>query len=61
MELFWIVMWMVVCYLYAKGVHEKYPKMDINPNLYLIGGALFGVFSLCWAWVRKREYEKYNN
>lgn len=59
-ELFWSIIWVVVCYLYAKDTKERYPDIDINPMNYIIGGLLFGVFSWLWCWDKKRSYEKYN-
>ncbi len=60
MELFWIIFWSVVCYFYAKDAKDKCPGIDIEPLNYIVGGALFGVFSFLWAWDKKRDYQKYN-
>lgn len=59
MEMFWIVFWALVCYLYSKNVVEDYPDIDICPELYIVGGALFGIFSLLWCWRKRRLYLKY--
>ena len=61
MELFWIIVWAVVCYLYSKKVKEDYPDLDVSPELYIVGGALFGVFSLLWCWRKKSVYLKYRS
>ena len=60
-SLFWCALWEVVCYLYSKKVKEEYNDIDINPELYIVGGALFGVFSLLWCWRKRRMYLKYRN
>lgn len=59
MEIFWTLFWVVVCYLYAKDVKERYPDIDVEPFLYVIGGFCFGIFSWLWCWNKKRNYNKY--
>lgn len=60
MELFWCIIWAAACYLYADDTLKKCPGIDINPVLYIIGGAIFGVFSFIYCWYKKRQYMKYN-
>lgn len=61
MELFWIIFWAVVCYLYASDAKEKYPELDVNPINYIAGGALFGVFAWIWCWDKKRVVKQFKN
>ena len=53
MEIIGLVIVMVVCYLYAKSVKEQYPEIDVNPELYIVGGFLFGLLSLLYPCVVK--------
>lgn len=50
--------WAAICYIYADKVKKQYPKSDLDPFLYLLGGALFGVIPFLWCWHRKREFKK---
>lgn len=59
-ELAWGIIWGIVCYMYAKNSKEKFPGLDVEPCLYIIGGALFGVFSLALCAYKKSKFKKYN-
>ena len=45
------LVWAAIAYFYAKSVKEQHPDIDVNPDNYILGGILFGVFSVLWcAW-----------
>lgn len=63
MEVFvWTIIWCVISYVYAKGVKEKCPGIDVNPINYVIGAILIGaIFCIPYCWFKKRNYLKYNS
>lgn len=59
MKLLWILFWISVCFAYANNAKDKYPNINIEPKLYLIGGLVFGPFSLLLCIYKVKCYEKY--
>ena len=53
------VLWAFVCWYYADNIKTQYNEIDIDPNLYIAGGFIFGILSLLWCWNKKRCYLKY--
>ena len=61
MEIIGLVIVMAVCYLYAKSVKEQYPEIDVNPELYIVGGFLFGLLSLLYCVCKVYKFKKENH
>ena len=55
MELFWCLIWAIVSYLYADDTLKKCPGIDVNPVLYIIGGAFLAYSHLYIAGAKRNN------
>lgn len=52
------VIWAMIAYFYASSVKKRYEDIDITPTNYIIGGFLFGLFSIIWCFWKQHKYFK---
>ena len=52
------IIWAMIAYFYANEVKKRYEDIDITPTNYIIGGFLFGLFSILWCGYKHYKYLK---
>lgn len=59
-ELIISILWALLAYYYAKEVKEQHPSINIEPTYYILGGFLFGLFSMLWCgWKHFKHVRKH--